>query len=491
MNTFFIHNFGCRATQPDASAIRQSLLSRGHSAANSECAADIVVLNTCTVTAAADAEAREMARRLHRANPRARIVMTGCYAQRAPEELAALAGVSLVIGNSHQSEIASLLQSHRDFIPLAQFETSSPNPAPIFRAAIGAESTVNIAAPEESAAERTRPILKIQDGCNHRCAYCVIPFVRGQSRSLPPDRVILEISRLIAAGAREIVLSGIDLGSYGRALSPKANLRDLIRRILDETSLERLRLSSIEPMDVTADLIELIASTDRLAPHFHMPLQSGSDRVLRAMHRWYRAAHYARRAELIRERLPHAAIGADVIAGFPGETEEDHGLTMKFIARLPFTYLHVFSFSPRPATEAASLPVSASLPSQIIRRRARELRALGAGKTKAFRASQRGRSLRVLTLDRSSENWTEAMSGNYLKLRLAGRWPRNLWFDVDYEDSCAPLAGRPLEDQPSKITSANAMFPLCVIESENRVAPSCAACSPAAPANDIVGFPPA
>ena len=464
MSTFFIHNFGCRATQADASAMRQNLISRGYSVVASERLADLIVLNTCTVTAAADAEARETVRRMHRANPRARIVMTGCYAQRAPEELAALEGVSFVVGNSHQSEITSLLERSRDFVPLAQLEPSAFPSAPVFRGDIGAEQTVFVPPPQESVAERTRPILKIQDGCNHRCAYCVIPSVRGRSRSLPPDRVILEIQRLIEAGAREIVLSGIDLGSYGRALSPKANLPDLIRRILDETPLDGLRISSIEPMDVTSDLIALVASADRIAPHFHMPLQSGSDRVLRAMHRWYRAAHYARRVELIRERLPHAAIGADVITGFPGETDDDHRLTMQFLENLSLAYLHVFSFSARPGTEAASLHAAVPLP--IIQRRARELRALGARKAKAFRASQCGMRLRVLTLDRRGENWTQAISGNYLKVRLAGLWPRNLWFEVEFEDSGKPLTPVPLDRQPSRITCANARFPLCVMETE-------------------------
>ena len=466
MPTFFIQNFGCRATQADASAIRQSLISRGYSAACSENLADVIVLNTCTVTASADAEARETARRMHRANSRARIVMTGCYAQRAPEELAALEGVSLVVGNSHQSEIAGLLDSSCDFIPLAQLHPSTQQQAPIYRGEIDPASDVFVASPEESLAERTRPILKIQDGCNHRCSYCVIPLVRGRSRSLPPDRVVREIRHLVEAGAREVVLSGIDLGSYGRTFAPKATLQDLILRILNETSVERLRVSSIEPMDVTSDLIELVASTVRIAPHFHMPLQSGSDRVLRAMHRWYRAAHYARRVELIHERLPHAAIGADVISGFPGETEEDHLLTIQFLENLPLSYLHVFSFSPRPGTEAAALPASAAVPAQTIQRRARELRALGAEKTKAFHASQKGTTLRVLTLDRASENWTEAMSGNYLKVRIAGRWPRNLWFEVEFVDSGAPSASKPLENQLSSITSANARFPLCVMETE-------------------------
>jgi len=190
----------------------------------------------------------------------------------------------------------------------------------------------------------------------------VIPFVRGKSRSLPPERVVRELQSLSENGNREIVLSGINLGMYGRDLSPRIEFEDLLRRILDETKVERLRISSIEPMDVTRDLVELIASTERVAQHFHMPLQSGSDRILAAMHRWYRAEHYARRVELVHERLPHAAVGADVIAGFPGETEEDHARTLAFIKALPLTYLHVFSYSQRPGTKAASLSNQAPRP---------------------------------------------------------------------------------------------------------------------------------
>jgi threonylcarbamoyladenosine tRNA methylthiotransferase MtaB len=243
--------------------------------------------------------------------------------------------------------------------------------------------------------------------------------------------VIRELQNLSLAGYREIVLSGINLGTYGRDLSPGVEFEDLLRRILDEISVERLRISSIEPMDVTQDLVELFASTERLAQHFHMPLQSGSDRILAAMHRWYRAEHYARRAEIIRERLPHAAIGADVIAGFPGETEEDHAATLAFIEALPFAYLHVFSYSKRPGTKAASL--SNHVPGAIIKRRARELRALGERKAAAFRRSQMGRKLRVLTLHtseaRASEQ-TPALSTNYLRFLVDGVFPANQWLDV-------------------------------------------------------------
>ena len=252
-------------------------------------------------------------------------------------------------------------------------------PAKILTGDIFAQTDVQLAPAEVVAGDRTRPILKIQDGCNNRCAYCVIPFVRGRSRSLPPHAVLDEVKKLVAHGSREIVLSGINLGAYGRDLAPRARLADIVQRILAETSLESLRLSSIEPQDVTEELIALVASSARLAPHFHVPLQSGSDRVLRAMHRWYRAAHYAERVKLIRCTLPGAAIGADVIVGFPGETEQDFQSTLDLIDILPFTYLHVFSFSARPGTKAAAL--GAPVPPAAIRERARALRALAQQKS--------------------------------------------------------------------------------------------------------------
>jgi threonylcarbamoyladenosine tRNA methylthiotransferase MtaB len=254
--------------------------------------------------------------------------------------------------------------------------------------------------------------------------------VRGKSRSLPPAEVIREIQRLTESGFREIVLSGINLGAYGRDVSPRVEFEDLLHRTLEETSVERLRISSIEPLDVTLDLVDLFASTDRIAQHFHMPLQSASDRILAAMHRWYRAEHYARRVELIHERLPHAAIGADLITGFPGETEDDHAATRAFVESLPFTYLHVFSFSKRPGTKAATL--ANEVPGATIKRRARELRALGESKSAAFRYSQLGRTLRVLTLRRDEDSdvgMTPVLSSNYLKVQIRGAYPANLWLD--------------------------------------------------------------
>lgn len=456
MTTFYIEQFGCRATQADGAALERQLLDRGYKPSSYSAEAEIVVINTCTVTSAADSQARDAIRKIHQQNPTAKVIVTGCYAQRAPEELAALPGVSYVVGNSHKPQIPELFgslaeaehatpqfveipanptsASSHNFLPVTALESDSMSiergPAKILTGDIFEQSSLLVAPVFGGEGNHTRPTLKIQDGCNSRCSYCVIPFVRGKSRSLPPQTVIEEIHRLSTSGNREIVLSGINLGTYGRDLTPRIGFEDLLRRILDETSVERLRISSIEPLDVTRDLVELFASTDRIAQHFHMPLQSGSDRILAAMHRWYRAEHYSRRVELIHDRLPNAAIGADVITGFPGETEDDHAATLFFIERLPFTYLHVFSFSKRPGTKAAAL--INEVPLATIKCRARELRALGEKKAAAFRQSQQGRSLRVLTLRADSRDAavTPALSSNYLHMSVSGEWRPNEWLDV-------------------------------------------------------------
>ena len=445
MTTFYIEQFGCRATQADAAAIERQLRERGFAAASESAGADVVIVNTCTVTAAADAQARDAIRKLHARNPAARVIATGCYAQRAPEELAALPGVSWVVGNSHKPEIPSLMDSLAEavavpapsgFVPTISLGDEKLSllhgPAKILTGDIFEQHALLAAPVIGGEGNHTRPVVKIQDGCNSRCAYCVIPFVRGRSRSLEPARVIDEIARLSASGYREIVLSGINLGTYGRDLTPRVELIELLRRILDGTSVERLRISSIEPMDVTEELIALFAASERMARHFHMPLQSGCDRVLAAMHRWYRAEHYARRVELIRERLPDAGIGADVIAWFPGETDAEHAETVAFIERLPFSYLHVFSFSQRPGTRAEDLPNH--VPAPEVKKRARELRASGEKKAREFRRSQAGRMLRVLTLRSQLQETTPALSSNYLQVRVPGRFAANEWLDVAMTD---------------------------------------------------------
>jgi threonylcarbamoyladenosine tRNA methylthiotransferase MtaB len=437
MATFFIEQFGCRATQADAAAIERQLIERGYRVSSDANSADVIVVNTCTVTAAADLQARQSIRTIRRQNPGARVIVTGCYAQRAPEELAALEGVSWVVGNSHKPEIPRLVhEMDREFVPLSALASGmfpfERGPAKILTGDILEQQELLVAPVEGGEAGHTRPVLKIQDGCNKRCSYCVIPQVRGRSRSLAPHNVIEAIVKLCQGGAREVVLSGIDLGNYGRDLEPRAVLGELLRRILHETPIERLRVSSVEPMDITEDLIAIFAATRRMARHIHMPLQSGSDRILRAMHRWYRADHYARRAELARERLPDAAIGADVIAGFPGETEADHQATLSLVERLPLTYLHVFSFSSRPGTAAAEL--GNQIPGRMIARRARELRALGEKKKSKFQSTQVGRTMRVLTLNRTGNDasgpWTRALSSNYLEVQASGASPANQFLDL-------------------------------------------------------------
>jgi len=455
MSTFYLEQFGCRATQADGAALQRQLLDRGCRQVSEAAEADIVVLNTCTVTASADVQARDAIRKLHAANPAVRLIVTGCYAQRAPEELTQLPGVAWVVGNSHKPQIPELVgalsatlfpQNSGGFVSADSLFAlpGSPDGARenILRGDIFGHTTL-LSAPVFVDRNHTRPTLKIQDGCDSRCSFCVIPFVRGRSRSLPPEKVLREIQLLADQGYREIVLSGINLGTYGRDLSPGVEFETLLRRILGETSVEHLRISSIEPMDVTRDLIELFASTNRLAQHFHMPLQSGCDRILAAMHRWYRSEHYARRVELIHELLPHAAIGADVIAGFPGETEADHAATVSFIESLPFTYLHVFSYSKRPGTKAAALP--SQVPGAVIRRRARELRALGEKKAAAFRQSQLGHSLRVLTLRRQDSDdslWpdtTHGLSSNYLRVRVEATLDHNQWVEVQVSSEDSPF----------------------------------------------------
>jgi threonylcarbamoyladenosine tRNA methylthiotransferase MtaB len=454
MATFYIEQFGCRATQADGAALERQLLQRGY-IPGPEDTADIVVINTCTVTAAADAQARDAIRKIGAKNRSARMIVTGCYAQRAPEELASLPGVSWVVGNSHKPELPHIIENLSSasesarFVPAASLQWSSLiGPQPQAQILTGEfERKPLLSAPVFGGeANHTRPTLKIQDGCNSRCSYCVIPFVRGKSRSLPPEMVVAEINQLTASGIREIVLSGINIGTYGRDLHPRVTFKDLLRRILDETSIERVRVSSIEPMDVTRDLVELFAE-ERLAQHFHLPLQSGTDRILASMHRWYRAEQYARRVQIIRELLPQAAIGADVIAGFPGESDEEHLATLAFIESLPLTYLHAFSFSKRPGTAAAKL--SEEIPARIVKNRARELRELGERKSATFRREQVGAKFRVLTLRSNhdddpragelsaagqpavrSAEYTPALSSNYLRFRVPGMWPANQWLDV-------------------------------------------------------------
>jgi len=414
VRNYHVQNFGCRASQADGAALEAALASEGwNSAAANQ--ADLVVLNTCTVTALADEDVRKAVHRVHRENPEARILLTGCYAQRAPDELAVLPGVYWVVGNSHKTKIPEIVR-----------ETHAPYHGEVVA---GAEIRVGdifaqhdfLSSPvEDASGDRTRPNLKIQDGCNNRCSFCIIPFVRGRSRSAPAGQVIEQV-RNLAARYREVVLSGINLGRWGREAGTM-RLADLVRHLLDETEVERLRLSSVEPMDWSDDLLELVAGSPRIAKHVHAPLQSGSDRVLRRMHRKYRPRHYEDRIRKARALMPDAAIGADVMVGFPGETEAEFEESRAFIASLPFTYLHVFTYSERPGTPAAEC--QDRVPMEVRKERNRVLRELAASKNLEFRRAMVGRTLSVVTLTDG------ALSGNFLKVELAASREPNQIVDV-------------------------------------------------------------
>lgn len=438
-----MQSFGCRATQADGSALERRLAAQGMSQAHSALEAEVVVLNTCTVTAAADQDARASIRRIHRENPAAKIMVTGCYAQRAPQEIAALPGVTWVVGNSHKHRVAEIAAADK-FIPEAQGSDHHGQSGPqqnfvsLETVALSAPAftlvgnifahTELIAAPVftgDTIAEKTRPNLKVQDGCDNRCSFCIIPSVRGQSRSMKLDRVIEEANALVLAGYREIVLSGINLGRWGRDFQPQQKFEHLVRALLEHTGIEKIRISSVEPMDWSDDLIALVAGSPRIARHAHVPLQSGSDRILRRMHRKYRPWHYAEKIRKIREAMPEAAIGADVMVGFPGETDELFEESRSFIEHLPFTYLHVFSYSSRPGTPSAAM--AEQVPVHVARERSRILRDLAAEKNRAFRRNFVGRSLEVITLQGGGDGWTEALSDNFLKVRLAGTHGPNVW----------------------------------------------------------------
>ena len=414
MGKFFVQNFGCRATQADGAALESLLAATGLEAAGERREADLVVLNTCTVTGAADEDVRHTISRAHRENPGARILVTGCYAQRAPEELAALPGVAWVVGNSHKTQIAELVS-----LP----EPDTPYHGNIHVGDIFAQRDFLSAPVEDAAGDRTRPNLKIQDGCNNRCSFCIIPFVRGRSRSAPAEEVVRQV-RGLAGRYREIVLSGINLGRWGREPASRMRLADLLRLLLAETEVARLRLSSVEPMDFSDDLLGLMAESPRIAAHVHAPLQTGSDRILRRMHRKYRPRHYAERVLKARALMPLAAIGADVMAGFPGETEADFEESRAFIAGLPFTYLHVFTYSERTGTPAAVDAQPVPLPAR--KERNRMLRELATAKNLAFRESLVGKTLSAVTLNQSGAALTE----NYLKVELAAPRQANQIVDL-------------------------------------------------------------
>ena len=470
MPAFQLLNFGCRASQADGAAIKKQLLESGLREAEDIAESQVAILNTCTVTATADAEIRQLVRRIHRANPECRILVTGCYAQRSPAEIAQLEGVAWIVGNSHKHLISDLLRSSlhpisqepektlfrpearvkgheseptglNQLVQIQERATESLTSAEAFSSGhdsgqspehptvLVGEITEEFHFAPVFAEDRTRPTLKIQDGCNARCSFCVIPSVRGRSRSLAPGKVAEQVRELEQEGYQEIVLSGINLGSYGRDLDPRISFLGLLERLLKETAIARLRISSIEPMDVSPRLIRLVAQEPRMARHFHIPLQSGCDRILRLMNRRYWTSQYAERILAIREQMPDAGIGADVMAGFPGETDQDHAASASFIESLPLTYLHVFPFSARPDTPAATSLRQVN--GRVAHERGREIRSLAARKRQAFLDAQIGHKLSAVTLDEFEAGGPVALSSNYLKIVLPGsNLPPNTLLDI-------------------------------------------------------------
>ena len=401
------HTFGCRLNQYDTEAIR-TLVRDGcdFETVSSRDAADIHVVNTCSVTARADATARKAIRRINAEHPAAKIVVTGCYAQRAPAELAVLPGVALVVGAADRSRVATLIEHLEDGPPVMAV-------SPIATA----KSFLDV--PITEMTEHSRAFVKVQEGCNESCTFCIVPQTRGASRSRTPESVLTQARQLVAAGYVEVVLTGVHVGDYGLDLGERRRmLPELIERILEIEGVERFRLSSIEPASLGDEIITLMAESPKFARHFHIPFQSGSDAVLARMKRRYRAAEFADLVTRIGERIPDCGIGADVICGFPGETDEDFLLTFEQIETLPITYLHAFTYSARPGSEAEHF--TGQVPGEVRKRRTRALKRLAGEKHRRFAERHVGRVVDVL-LEPGRRGGAARIGGwtdNYLRVDL-------------------------------------------------------------------------
>jgi threonylcarbamoyladenosine tRNA methylthiotransferase MtaB len=400
---------GCRVNQADTQQLQTALEARGFSTVPFGAAADVVVVNTCTVTARAEVSDRQAIRRARRANPEARVVVTGCWAQTSGEDVAREAGVDLVVGNADKPRLPALVE-----------EMLRARRGPV-RVEVGDFRGARVAIESPARAlGRSRAFVKVQDGCQHRCAFCIVPRARGQSRSLDPVRLVDQVRGLVDAGHAEVTLTGVDLGHYGADLVPRTSLAALLRALVDVTGLRWLRLSSMLPAYFTDDVLEIVTGAPAIAPHFHVPLQSGSDRVLRAMRRPYTVAMYRRVVERLARDIPRLGLGADVIAGFPGEHADDAAATQALIEALPFSYLHVFPYSDRSGTEAVARPDHVDR--ATVARRAARLRALAMAKAAAFRLALVGRTEDVLVLetrDRATGGLV-GLTGHYVEVVFEG-----------------------------------------------------------------------
>ncbi|MGH9347757.1 MAG: tRNA (N(6)-L-threonylcarbamoyladenosine(37)-C(2))-methylthiotransferase MtaB [Vicinamibacterales bacterium] len=415
---YAIVTFGCRVNQADSLAVEDELRARGARSTPAH-EADIVIVNTCSVTASADQGARQAIRRIARDNPAARVIVTGCYATRRPDEVTSLPNVLRIVTNEGKDALArELADAH-----LGRHggdEGVAPTTAERFGAGDGACGE----ALEPGVAGRTALTLRVQTGCDERCSYCIIPKTRGAGRSRPLAGVLADLRRAVRAGYKEIVITGVHLGSYGRDLHDGTTLETLVRALAEWPDEVLFRVSSLEPMDCSDAIVDLVAESPRLAPHLHLPLQHGCDGILAEMGRPYTSAFYRRLVERIRARVPEAAIGSDVIVGFPGEEAEHAQELVSLLEALPLTHLHVFPYSDRPGTEASAMPRKVG--GADIRARAAAVRAAGQELTRRFHASQVGAVRRALTVDDGSHVVTD----NYLKLRIAPGRARNEWVQV-------------------------------------------------------------
>jgi threonylcarbamoyladenosine tRNA methylthiotransferase MtaB len=376
-----ITTLGCKINQYD-SAVIQSRLEEKHSFVGFDEPADFYIINSCTVTDRADGEARQLVRRAKRLSPGAKVLVTGCYAQVNPQDLARSAGVDYVVG----------LNRLNDLLRFVECPPDSPEPV-VAVSDVKRERGVSVLG-TRALPGHTRAFLKIQEGCNFSCTYCIIPIARGLSRSVPPYSVLKQMRSLADAGFKEVVLTGIHLGSYGQDLSPKIDLTLLLEMLIESRLVPRIRLSSLDPREVPDRLLNLIGRSDVVCPHLHICAQAGDDNVLHRMRRNYDTAYYRDLLLRVREKLPDAALGSDIIVGFPGESELDFDRSIEFFSSLPLTYFHVFPFSVRRGTSAAMM--SNHVPDHVKRSRARRMRDLGAQKKRDFCLTFRGRTARVL-----------------------------------------------------------------------------------------------
>jgi len=391
---YSVVTFGCRVNQADSIAIEGALRARGAVNVAPE-DADLVIVNTCSVTANADQGARQTIRRIARNNPDVRVVVTGCYATRRPDELRALPNVVRVVSNTEKDDLVHIIDAGGD--------------GPCGHAV------------EPGVAGRTALTLRVQTGCEESCSYCIIPQTRGPGRSLPLSLVLDRLHHAIDVGYKEVVITGVHLGSYGRDLEDGTSLATLARRLAEWEGGVLFRLSSLEPMDCTSEVVDIVASSERLAPHFHLPLQHGADTVLAKMRRPYTAEFFRGLVERIHRLMPHAAIGSDVIVGFPGETDEEFLATERLLRDLPLSHIHVFPYSDRPGTEASVM--EGKVDGATIRERGSRLRGVGREMSASFRRAQQGTMRRALTVD----DGRSAVTDNYVKVQLDRAYPRNEW----------------------------------------------------------------